>query len=222
MLKLSKYVTGVMQTNVYFAMNGESSECVIIDPAANARRIIAELEDRLKARPVAILLTHGHFDHIMAVEELREHFNIPVYAAERERELLAHPAENLSHSFRLDISLTDFIPLKDGDVLSLAGESWRAIETPGHTAGSLSFYVENDGEPLLFSGDTLFLESFGRTDFPGGSERELLKSINERLLLLPDETRVYPGHEGESTIAHEKKYNPAVFLYAKGMGGFSI
>lgn len=222
MLKIKKYTMGVMQTNVYFALNEKHGECVVIDPAANAVKLIDIAENILRTKPAAILLTHGHFDHILAARELAAHFGIRIYAGEKERETLASPDENLSRNFNLDISITEFTPLRDGDTPELAGACFRVLETPGHTPGGVSYFTENEGKPLVFTGDTLFQESFGRTDFPGGSEKQLFDSIRNRLFTLPEETMVYPGHESETMISHEKKYNPVVYLSQLGAGGISI
>lgn len=216
MLKVRNYILGMVSTNVYIVSNEESGEAVIIDAAANATKLKKIIEEQLKVQPKAILLTHGHFDHIMAVEELAAQYGIPVYAGEKERELLGNADENLSAQFQTSICLTKFQGVKDGDVLEFLGTNWKVLETPGHTEGSVCYYVENAGQPLLFSGDTLFCESMGRTDFPTGSQGKLLKSIAEKLLILPEETLVYPGHEESTTIAHEKQYNPASIIARLG------
>lgn len=226
MLKVSKYTTGVIQTNVYFAYDSETKEAVIVDPAANAPHIMKIIEEQLHLTPKAIVLTHGHFDHMMAGKELAEHFQIPIYACEDERELLADAEQNLSHNFNVNVVLTeqDVTFFHAGDVLNLLGREWQTIGTPGHTVGSVCFYVKDgmefqpEGEekpkvyPVLFSGDTLFKESFGRTDFPTGSEKALFRSIMEKLLVLPAETTVFPGHEEQTSIENERRYNPAAFL----------
>lgn len=212
-LKLTKYTAGVVQTNIYFLKNTETGECVILDPGANAAKIIEIAEKQLKAQPVAVLLTHGHFDHIMAAREVAEHFGVKIYALEAERELLGDPQMNLSASFGMEICITKFVPVQDGEHLDFLDLDWQVIATPGHTGGSCCYYIGKTGaEPILFSGDTLFRESYGRTDFPTGSERLLLAGIQGKLLVLPEDTKVYPGHEGETTIENEKKYNPAAFL----------
>lgn len=228
MLRVYSLVAGEVGTNVYVAVNEDTKECVVVDPAAGGRRLIERIEDGLRVRPVAILLTHGHFDHILAVQDLVDHFHIPVYAGEAEREMLRDPGLNMSSMTGRSVSIVEYRPLREGDVLDLLGYRWEVLETPGHTEGSLCFYLPNTvdslpavgqgagakeapaavAHPVLFCGDTLFHDSFGRTDFPGGSGRQLYASITEKLFKLPEETAVYPGHEGHSTIGYEKKYNP--------------
>lgn len=228
MLKVSKYTTGVIQTNVYFCLDTETGRCIIIDPAANAARITEIVEKQLKAKPEAILLTHGHFDHMMAAAETAAHFSVKIHASETERALLGNPVWNLSENFGTSVTVTDFVPLKDGEHLELLGRDWQVIATPGHTAGSVCYYTADTGDragteagvgdaaPILFSGDTLFKESFGRSDFPTGSEKQLMESITEKLLPLPEDTAVYPGHEGTTTIGNERKFNPAAYLSKLG------
>lgn len=220
MLKIRNYVLGMVSTNVYIVTNEETGEAVIIDAAANAPKLKKIIDEQLQVVPRAVLLTHGHFDHIMAAEALAEAYQIPIYAAERERELLKRADMNLSGQFQTAVSIAQFEAVKDGDVLQLIGAKWKVLETPGHTAGSVCYYIEaTEGlteQPLLFSGDTLFCESMGRTDLPTGSQTALLKSIGEKLLILPDETRVYPGHEEFTTISHEKQFNPAAIIAKLG------
>ncbi len=212
-LKLTKYTAGVVQTNIYFLQNTETKECVIVDPGANAAKIIEIAEKQLGAVPAAVLLTHGHFDHIMAAREVAEHFSVKIYALEAEQEVLADAWKNLSRNFNVEICITKFVPLRDGEHFTMLGYDWQVLATPGHTAGSCCYYIGNTGaEPILFSGDTLFRESYGRTDFPTGSERQIFESIQKKLLILPDNTKVYPGHEGETTIENERKYNPAAII----------
>lgn len=227
MLQITKYTTGTIQTNVYIVWETDSMEAVIIDPGANGKKIIDILKNRLKVIPKAILLTHGHFDHIMAVKEITEEYDIPVYAGAEEKEVLGDGKKNLSESFeRFSYTIGEgcFSPLKDGEAVMLLNRSFQVLHTPGHTEGSVCYYLSDglhykaEGEaeeknyPVLFSGDTLFCESYGRTDFPTGSERELIRSINEKLLVLPEETAVFPGHEGQTSIGNEKRYNPAVVI----------
>ncbi|MBQ9766374.1 MAG: MBL fold metallo-hydrolase [Lachnospiraceae bacterium] len=190
--------------NCYFAYNKDSKECVIIDAPGEEDRIIEELT-KLSLTPVAILLTHSHFDHIGAIKGLREFYHMPVYCHETEAELLETPALNLTALVGIGYGLKANNTLKDEEIVELAGIRIKTMHTPGHTSGCACYYLEEEG--ILFSGDTLFAESVGRTDFPTGSSNELVDSIVNKLFTLPDETTVYPGHNESTTIAHEKQYN---------------
>lgn len=204
-MKVECMVLGLVQTNCYLLSNRKTKECIIADPAD----LPGKIESGILAEgyhPVAILLTHGHFDHIMAANELKKKYGIPVYAAAEEEEVLTDAGVNLSGQFGGGYRVTTDCPLADGDSITLAGTVIRAMLTPGHTRGSMCYYFEKDG--FLISGDTLFCESVGRTDLPTGNSAAIVKSLRNRVLTLPDSTVVYPGH-GESTdIAHEKAYNP--------------
>ena len=157
----------------------------------------------------AVLLTHGHFDHIMGLDELLKEFPVPVYAHEAEAELLGDARLNSSAGmYGRGYTFTKAEYLKDGQVVTIAGFEIRVIHTPGHTAGGCCYYIPAEG--VLISGDTLFHASIGRTDLPTGSSSQLVRSVRERLLVLPEETKVYPGHMEETTIGYEKKYNPFV------------
>ena len=208
MLNVSILVVGPVMTNCYI-VHDENKEAVIIDPGENAKGIINQLE-KTGAAPVAILLTHGHFDHITAVPELIEKYpDIPIYAYEKERALLEDAGLNESAGMgRGGISLDNVHYLEDGAELTLLGETWKLIATPGHTIGSCCYYVESAS--ALFSGDTLFAGSYGRTDLPTGSQSAIVRSIKEKLLVLPPDDQVYPGHEDFTTIEQERKYNPVL------------
>lgn len=158
---------------------------------------------------MAILLTHGHFDHIMAVEGLRKEYQIPMYASKDEVEVLANPQLNVSTMMGAYVSMKADELFADGDVLELAGMKLKVISTPGHTIGSVCFYIEE--EKMLISGDTLFEASVGRTDFPTGSSRQLIHSIKTRLFILPEDVNVFPGHGEVTSIAYEKTHNPFIF-----------
>ena len=212
-LNLECCVIGMVSTNCYIVYRKERDENseegglkpgVIIDPGDNAPYILNKCRE-LNVEPKAILLTHGHFDHILAAEDIRRTFHIPILASEREMELLEEPDMNLSSTYEESMSLTADRWLKDGETLELLGKKWSVIHTPGHTAGCLCYYIED--ENLLFSGDTLFLESVGRTDLPTARPGEIIDSVVKKLFVLPDETKVYPGHGGSSTMGHEKQYN---------------
>ena len=177
-----------------------------MDPGAQAEKIAAVC-DRLGVQPEAILLTHGHFDHIMAVDALRRQYDIPVYAGAQEAEVLSSSVKNLSGIWASAFTVSADRFLKDREQIEIAGMQLCVISTPGHTPGGVCYYAKVQG--VLFSGDTLFRDSYGRTDFPGGSTAALFTSIRNRLLPLPEETVVYPGHGSETDIGYEKKYNPA-------------
>ena len=203
-LEIRSLVVGEVATNCYLVANKETKETVLIDPGDEAGRIEdAILENGY--RPVAILLTHGHFDHVMAAESLAAKYGIEIYALDREKDTLEDPGVNLCGMIgRFEIyHATKYV--KEGDTLNLAGFSFRVIHTPGHTPGGCCYYIEE--EKALFSGDTLYEGTIGRTDFPKGSMRELLDGIRGKLLTLPEDTTVYPGHMGVTTIGQEKRHN---------------
>ncbi len=204
-LEIVWLVLGPVQTNVYIAYNKESKECFIVDPADRADKIIAKI-DELGLLPKAILLTHGHFDHIGAVDELREKYNIPSYITKEDSCMASDANANagLSLMGRSVRCICDEL-LADKDRLELAGVKIKVIGTPGHTRGSCCFYLPSEG--VLFSGDTLFAGSYGRCDLEGGSESSIFRSIREKLFTLPDDTLVYPGHMDSTTIGYEKQYN---------------
>ena len=205
-LELQQMVLGPVYTNCYFLKNKETGEALIVDPADSPNRIFQKVED-MGAKPVGILLTHGHFDHVTAMEELRRDLGVPVYACEQEQAVLADPDKNLSVQFQGGgLHLKADMLLKDGETFEAAGYTFQMLHTPGHTEGSCCYYVKS--ERVLFSGDTLFEGSYGRIDFPTGSGRQMIHSVADILLNLPDDTNVYPGHMGYTTIADEKQYNP--------------
>ncbi len=155
----------------------------------------------------AILLTHGHFDHVMAMEELRLKYKAPVFASEQEAGVLADPDKNLSCQFMSGgLYLKADRLLKDQEEFELIGYQFKVIHTPGHTCGSCCYYIAS--EKVLFAGDTLFEGSYGRIDFPTGNSREMINSVANVLFGLPEDTDVYPGHMGYTTIGDEKRYNP--------------
>lgn len=214
-MEITRLVVGMVETNCYIVFNDQSREAVIVDPGDDAEKIIDGCEQRSLAVK-AILLTHGHFDHVMAVDALKEKWDIPVYAYEKEAQVLADEAYNLSNQFKRNrISLKADVLLKDGELFELIGCTFKLLATPGHTFGSCCYYVE--AEHSLFSGDTLFAGSYGRVDFPGSNSEDMLHSVAEVLLGLPDDVKVYPGHMGDTTIGQEKKYNPLAVYRGRGL-----
>ncbi|MDY4835000.1 MBL fold metallo-hydrolase [Frisingicoccus sp.] len=207
-LAIRMMVLGPVQTNCFFLINEDTKEVLVIDPADHAQKIIEWMKSE-NLKPVAILLTHGHFDHIMGVEGIRKEYGIPVYASRDEVDVLAKPQLNVSTMMGAYLSMKADELFADGDVLELAGMKLKVISTPGHTIGSVCFYIEE--EKVLISGDTLFEASVGRTDFPTGSSRQLIESIKTRLFILPDDTSVFPGHGGTTSIGYEKLHNPFVY-----------
>lgn len=198
---------GPLQTNCYILWN-TTNDCLVIDPGGEGEKLIQWLENQ-SLSPLAILLTHAHFDHIGAVDQMRDHFSIPVYVHEKEAQWLLDPSLNGSQLFMMgelirlkpaDYILTNEKNLKIGDF------QLQLFETPGHSPGSISYYVQECG--IVLAGDTLFMGSIGRSDLPGGNQKELLASIHDKLLTLPEDTTVLPGHGPETSIEAEMDSNP--------------
>lgn len=204
-IKIGRMVLGSCQTNCYFIYREEEKRAIVVDPADQGARIYKALTDNGIAVE-AILLTHGHFDHIWGSKELREAAGVKIYALDAEQALCEDSRSNVSDMAGRPYTVTPDEYLQDGQELTLAGMSFRVIATPGHTAGSCCFYFPEAG--FVVSGDTLFAESVGRTDFPTGSMSSIVRSIKEKLYTLPGEIKVYPGHGDSTTIEHEMQYNP--------------
>ena len=204
-MKIEQYCVGQVGTNCYFVINEETKELLVIDPGDSAQMLADQIRQK-NLKPQAILLTHGHFDHAMAAETLAEMFEIQIYAFEAEKETLEDPRLNVSAMIgHQDVYHAD-VYLRDEQILQLAGTKIQVIHTPGHTEGGCCYYLEK--EKVLFSGDTLFCQSVGRTDIPRGSMSQLIRSIRKKLLVLPDEVKVYPGHMDITTIGMERASNP--------------
>ncbi len=222
-MKIDYLILGGYQTNCYILRNPSTSlrvkdsscraetrqakDCLIIDPGLEAGELIDFLTEQ-KLNPVAVVLTHGHIDHIAGVAVLRSRFpEIKVYIHNLDAEMLTEPNINLSAmSGSAFVTEAEDVSLKERDIIDLAGVKLLVLHTPGHTPGGISLYSKEDG--VAFVGDTLFADSIGRTDFPGGSMSQLLTSVREKLFTLPEETKVYPGHGPATTIAAEKAHNP--------------
>lgn len=214
-IKIGRMVLGVCQTNCYFLYRDGEQDCIVVDPADQGVSIYSALQKN-GFRVVAILLTHGHFDHIWGLDALRDAANaaaeteglepVKVYAHEAERELLRDARKNVSEQAGRACVTSADVYVKDGQEIEAAGMTCKVIATPGHTVGGCCYYFEEAG--FLLAGDTLFAESVGRTDFPTGSMSTLVRSIRDKLFVLPEDTKVYPGHGDDTTIGHEKAYNP--------------
>ena len=198
-------VLGMVATNTYFLMNPETKEMLLVDPADEAGAIEQKVS-AMGGTPRAVLLTHGHYDHMLAADEVRKKYGIQVYAHELEEQVLENPSLNLSGFWSSPYSMKADCLVKEGDVLRLAGWEIHGMHTPGHTLGSVCYYFPEQN--ILRSGDTLFCESYGRTDYPTSSARDMQNSIKRLLRELPEDTAVYPGHQCSTSIDMEKRFNP--------------
>jgi hydroxyacylglutathione hydrolase len=205
---VENYQLGMVRTNCYVVYNDSTKEAIVVDPADNGAYIKNVLEEK-GLTIQAILLTHGHFDHIMAATYLQEMYQIQIMAHEQEKQILEDPSMNLSIGMGGNSCIVKADRyLKDNEILELIGTQIKVLHTPGHTAGGTCYLFEK--EKILLSGDTLFQGSVGRTDFPTGSMSTLVQSIKDKLMVLDDEVIVYPGHEGETSIGRERKFNPYI------------
>lgn len=205
MYKIDSRILGMVGTNCYLLCNIDIKECVLIDPA-DSQDEISRMIDESGCSLKGILLTHGHFDHIMAADAVRDKYGVKVYASCDEKNTLEQPHINLGEAYGLKLSVKADVWHKDGEILKLAGFDIEALHTPGHTEGGSCYYIREIG--VLFSGDTLFCGSVGRTDFPGGSMSEIVRSIKEKVMVLPDDTKVYPGHGEGTSVGYERENNP--------------
>lgn len=206
MLNLKRLVLGELQTNCYILYDGITNEACVIDPACRGDMIFDEITKN-KLLLKYIIITHAHADHIGALDFLKQSTNAMVCIGAADFEALNSTKENLCFYFRQNAPQTKAnMLIKENDELYLGTEKLVFIETPGHTKGGICVCFDGG----LISGDTLFFESIGRWDFPGGDYNILNSSIKNKLFLLPDETKVYPGHGDSTTIGHEKKNNPLV------------
>lgn len=206
-LKIGCMTLGMCQTNCYFAYRDGERDVIVFDPAdrgADIYRVITEKGFKIGA----IALTHAHFDHIWGAQELRAKSGAKIYAYEEEQALCESAELNISSYAGKPCTIKPNFYLKEGEELTVGSMTCRVISTPGHTQGSCCYYFEDDRK--LLSGDTLFAQSVGRTDFATGSMSSLVRSIKEKLFILPDEVKVYPGHGDTTTIGYEKENNPFI------------
>jgi hydroxyacylglutathione hydrolase len=211
------FPAGSFAANCYLAATAPGEECVIIDPGQDAEPGIEEILAKYRLKPIAVLLTHGHIDHMWSVAPVCDAKGIPAYIHPDDRALLSDPARGLSLMAKqqflggMKFSEPDDVKeLADGEVITMAGLEFTVGHVPGHTDGSVTFGTEPAAEETdgtLFTGDLLFAGSIGRTDLPGGDHAQMLRSL-AKTLTLPDATLVLPGHGPQTTIGTERASNP--------------
>lgn len=209
------FPAGPFQTNCWVVAPGDGEQCVVIDPGVGAEEALDDVLARHRLQPVAVLLTHGHFDHTWAVLPVCGARGIPAWISPADRRQLTDPWGAMGMPAgtplfgRLEWAEPDDVrPLSDGQLLTLAGLSFTVEAAPGHTPGSVTFRTDRGGRLELFAGDLLFAGSIGRTDLPGGSTEQIFESLRRVCLPLPDDTLVRPGHGPETTIGRERVTNP--------------
>ncbi len=205
---LEHFVVGMLQTNCYVLASEESRVCVVIDPGGDAKRI-ARFIDSNRLKLTAILLTHGHFDHVLDAWKLKDMCGGKIHIHPADKPLLKDRTVGLG-AFLIGkitgIEGTVDVEIKEGDVLEFDSIKMKVLETPGHTPGHVSFFLPD--HDIVFVGDTLFAGSIGRTDFPGGSYEQLIESVKTKIFPLGDHVVVYPGHGPKTTVGRERATNP--------------
>ena len=204
-IKFTRVTVTLMSVNAYIVFDEATREGVIIDPGGEPEKLTGAISrEGITLR--AILLTHGHCDHIGAVPEIKSAYGVPVLCHKDDAGFLENPEFNMSGRFGKSVSLSPDITVSDGEALCYAGAEITVIHTPGHTPGGCCFHIKN--ENILFSGDTLFKNSVGRSDFYLGDADKLISGIKTKLFTLPDITAVYPGHGEPTDIKKERMSNP--------------
>jgi hydroxyacylglutathione hydrolase len=217
---IAAFPAGPWGTNCYVVATGPGSECVLIDPGKDAASLVSDVVREQRLKPVSVLLTHGHIDHVWCVVPLAGTYDATAFLHPADRGMLTDPASGISPDtaqllLGSDYSFAepdDLRELSDGDVLELAGLRFAVDHTPGHTRGSVTFRAAYDGPEdvpeLMFAGDLLFAGSIGRTDLPGGDHATMLRSLAAKVLPLDDRVVVLPGHGPQTTIGRERATNP--------------
>lgn len=204
-LQILEYNVGDIGTNCYFLVNTDTKEMIIVDPGGDAPILKSRIAE-MDLKPAAILLTHAHYDHAHHAKILKDTYQIPIYIHEEEKQTLTDVRMNVSAMFGKPETYEADVFLKDGQAFTLAGFEIVTLHTPGHTPGGACYYFKD--QKVLVSGDSLFCGSVGRTDFPGGSMSSLVRSLKEKVMVLPRDTQVLPGHMMRTTIGQECEYNP--------------
>ncbi len=216
---IAGFPAGPWGTNCYVAATGPGSECVVIDPGKDAAAGVAELVREHRLKPVAVLVTHGHIDHMWCVAPVAGTYDATAWIHPNDRHLLADPMSGMSRETSQMLLGGDYTFAEPDDVqeladlqeLELAGLRFVVDHTPGHTEGSVTFrspYAAEDISEVMFSGDLLFAGSIGRTDLPGGDHPTMLRSLRDKVLTLRDDIVVLPGHGEQTSIARERATNP--------------
>ncbi|MDO5309353.1 MAG: MBL fold metallo-hydrolase [Planctomycetia bacterium] len=208
-LDIERVVLSDIEENAYIVALKNADSCVIVDPGMEPLALINRLLTK-RLTPEAILVTHGHWDHIGGVNLVRKHWSdVTIYVGVNDRSKLTDPNGNLSpwlstphKTYDADVSVTD------GDTISVANLTFKALWTPGHTSGHMVYLLETESRPIVFCGDLIFESGVGRTDIPDGNSVALYKSVTEKILTLPDQTLLYPGHGNSTTVGNERRFNP--------------
>ncbi len=205
-ITINKMSLGALGANCYFLTDNQSGDTALIDPASESELVIEYIRhNNLNIK--YIILTHTHIDHIEALDKVKAFTGAKIVVHSKEAESLNDDGDTMSYILGVTAPLSKAdVKVKDGDKLLLGNTPLNILHTPGHTVGGICVLCEG----ILFSGDTLFFESIGRSDFKGGDQCQLVSSIKEKLFTLPEEVCVYPGHGRSTTIAYEKRFNPFI------------
>ena len=224
---IQSFPAGPWQTNCYIVAPSRSSECIIIDPGYQVREQVAEIVHEANLKPVAVLMTHGHLDHMWSVFPISSGYEIPALIHKNDRHLLSDPAAGISAetiamletTLNVDsrfIEPADVIEFEAEQEIEIAGMTISVVHAPGHTSGSVLFRMPS-AEPVVFTGDVLFAGAIGRTDLPGGSSVQMNETLREKILPIGDEWIVHPGHGPSSTMQQERVNNPYLLRIAQGL-----
>ena len=212
---IEAFPAGWLQCNCYVLAPRQGADAIVVDPGQKAMPRLRKILDENRLTPAAVLLTHGHIDHVWSAQKVADTYGCPAYIHPEDRAMLKDPIKGFGPrlaQLAVGVMFTEprqVVELdRDGDKIALGGMTVTVDHTPGHTRGSVTFRISNGPAEMAFTGDTLFKKSIGRTDLEGGSGRDLYTSIVEKLLVLDDSTVVLPGHGEKTTIGDERRTNP--------------